>query len=203
MGVPSSRAGAQALGGTDVGVFQPDLDPATTTNPLLADHDGDGIVDGTEDADHDGLYEAATETDPLDRDSDEDGLPDGRVDLDADGSFSAYEQEDGDGDGVVDSGETDPRKVDTDADGLLDALELSLHSSLLLNDTDLEAGAFRPDRDPATVTDPTEFDTDVYSHRLDHMVVLPPGWLVIVLVVGLLTTGWGHPSLGCRSRRHR
>ena len=52
-------------------------------------------------------------------------------------------------------------------------------------------------------SDPLDRDSDVYSHRLDHMVVLPPGWLVIVLCVVLFTTGWGHPSLGCRSRRHR
>lgn len=34
---------------TDTGIFQPDLDPATTTDPLNADTDGDGFTDGEED----------------------------------------------------------------------------------------------------------------------------------------------------------
>ena len=35
-------------------LFRPDHDPLTTTDPTLADSDGDGLSDGQEDADHDG-----------------------------------------------------------------------------------------------------------------------------------------------------
>ena len=45
------------------GHFRPDLDPASTTNPFVADTDGDGIIDGTEDANHNGRVDAG-ETDP-------------------------------------------------------------------------------------------------------------------------------------------
>ncbi|MBN1381571.1 MAG: hypothetical protein JXA41_07840 [Deltaproteobacteria bacterium] len=50
--------GAGPLKGTDTGVFQPDLEPGSTTNPLLKDTDNDGVDDGTEDADHNGRVDA-------------------------------------------------------------------------------------------------------------------------------------------------
>ena len=46
-----------------VGHFQPDLDPASTTDPFAADTDADGIIDGIEDANHNGRVDAG-ETDP-------------------------------------------------------------------------------------------------------------------------------------------
>ena len=42
---------------------QPDLDPITTTDPLLADSDGDGRNDGVEDANHNGAIDLG-ESDP-------------------------------------------------------------------------------------------------------------------------------------------
>jgi len=48
---------------TDTNVFQPDLDPTTTTDPLYSDTDGDGLPDGQEDANHNGKVDAG-ETDP-------------------------------------------------------------------------------------------------------------------------------------------
>lgn len=39
---------------TDLAFFQPDLDPETTTNPLVQDSDEDGLDDGAEDANHNG-----------------------------------------------------------------------------------------------------------------------------------------------------
>ena len=62
--------------GTDTSIFQPDLDPATTTDPLDADSDDDGILDGAEDTNHDGVVDTG-ETDPSDLDTDDDGMPDG------------------------------------------------------------------------------------------------------------------------------
>ena len=53
---------------TDTNVFQPDLDPLTTTSPLLADTDEDGVSDGLEDANHNGRVDAG-EYDPLDPNS--------------------------------------------------------------------------------------------------------------------------------------
>jgi len=41
--------GAGPLLGTDTTIFLPDLDPLTTTDPLLKDTDGDGLTDGEED----------------------------------------------------------------------------------------------------------------------------------------------------------
>ena len=61
---------------TDLLVFVPDSDSATTTDPLLSDTDSDSLPDGAEDADGDGAVDAG-ETDPNDPDTDDDGFSDG------------------------------------------------------------------------------------------------------------------------------
>jgi YD repeat-containing protein len=61
---------------TDGGVFIPDEDPNTTTDPLSEDSDGDGLADGEEDVNANGLKEA-TETAPNDEDTDDDTYSDG------------------------------------------------------------------------------------------------------------------------------
>jgi len=86
----------------------------------------------------------STVTDPLDGDSDEDGLSDG--------------QEDVDGDGSVDAGESDPGNPDTDGDLLYDGLEAGL--TIPQFDTDVTAGFYQADADPLTTTDPANPDTD-------------------------------------------
>ena len=48
---------------TNPDLFQPDLDPDTTTDPLNTDTDGDGLADGQEDTDRNGRVDAG-ETDP-------------------------------------------------------------------------------------------------------------------------------------------
>ena len=55
--------GPGPLKGTDIAIFQPDLDPSTTTDPLDDDSDGDGVLDGEEDQDHNGRQDPG-ETDP-------------------------------------------------------------------------------------------------------------------------------------------
>jgi hypothetical protein len=55
--------GAGPLKGTDTNVFQPDLDPSTTTDPLDEDSDDDGLLDGEEDTNHNGRVDAG-ESDP-------------------------------------------------------------------------------------------------------------------------------------------
>ncbi len=87
------------------------------------DSDGDGLPDerelalGTDphDRDTDGdlisdAIEVETDTDPLDTDTDHDGLNDGR--------------EDNNQNGVLDDGESDPRRGDTDGGGMPDADEV-------------------------------------------------------------------------------
>lgn len=50
---------------TDEDIFQPDVDPSTTTDPLDNDTDNDGILDGEEDTNHNGRLDPG-ETDPND-----------------------------------------------------------------------------------------------------------------------------------------
>lgn len=116
---------------TDPGCFVADLDPLSTTDPAVADSDGGGLVDGGEDADHDGAI-GPWETDPNDAgddlDSDLDGVPDVFDDLFGDGP-----DVDSDGDGILDAveglGDTngddtpDFADDDSDGDGILDAIE--------------------------------------------------------------------------------
>ncbi|MDA3897153.1 MAG: zinc dependent phospholipase C family protein [Desulfobacteraceae bacterium] len=52
---------------TDTGLFQPDLDNTTTTYPLQPDSDYDGLTDGQEDANANGMIDAG-ERDPNNRD---------------------------------------------------------------------------------------------------------------------------------------
>ncbi|MEQ8661232.1 MAG: hypothetical protein RLW62_10475 [Gammaproteobacteria bacterium] len=62
--------GPGPLRGTEVAVFVPDADPATQTNPLATDSDGDSIPDGVEDANGNGAFEPELgEYDPLDEGS--------------------------------------------------------------------------------------------------------------------------------------
>jgi hypothetical protein len=105
------------------------------SNPTLRDTDGDGLIDGIEDEDRDGRVDAG-ETSPVLWDTDRDGLCDGYCLLGS-GIRGGYSGPVGYGDvnltqivgedknlnGVVDTGETDPRKADSDGDGVLDGQE--------------------------------------------------------------------------------
>ena len=48
---------------TDTTIFQPDLDPGTTTDPIDSDSDGDGVMDGLEDVNKNGRLDSG-ESDP-------------------------------------------------------------------------------------------------------------------------------------------
>ncbi|MEV4538553.1 hypothetical protein AB0J82_32715 [Asanoa sp. NPDC049518] len=138
---------------------------ATDTRPDNPDSDGDGVDDGAEDTDGDGLTnlrEQELGTKLTDPDTDGDGLADGaelergRDPLVADNPPPPVSEPtapvqttptdvDTDGDGVADSterddSETDPANPDTDGDGLSDGLEIGEHlTNPLAADTDGDA----------------------------------------------------------------
>ena len=115
-------------------------EPLYGTSRMKADSDGDGLGDGAEVHAHTG---------PLDPDSDDDGV------LDGDDGVA-----DLDGDGLI--GALDP---DADNDGILDGTEAGKTVATLGPGTLLSAGAFRPDLDPATQTNPQKADTDGDGQR--------------------------------------
>ncbi|MBK6848426.1 MAG: hypothetical protein IPG96_13175 [Proteobacteria bacterium] len=110
---------------------------AGETDPARADSDGDGLKDGAEDKNRNGTRES-DETDPRLADSDGGGTDDGaelaantdplnpRDDLatDSDGDGLLDREEDRNGNGVVDAGETDPAQSDSDRDGVSDGEEV-------------------------------------------------------------------------------
>jgi hypothetical protein len=88
----------------------------TLTNPRLVDTDRDGIRDGLEDPDRDGLWnrtELAAGTNPRKADTDGDGRSDAIENPDGDGLGNLREQVVG----------TSPGKADTDGDGIRDERE--------------------------------------------------------------------------------
>jgi len=67
---------ATTLIDTDGDGLPDDLENTTCTNPSNSDTDNDGIIDGVEDANHNGLVDS-NETDPCNSDTDGDGMSDG------------------------------------------------------------------------------------------------------------------------------
>lgn len=100
------------------------------TDPTKADTDGDGIKDGDEDKNHNGVVDAG-ETDPKKADTDGDGFNDG-FEIKWGGNpldpSDAADMADDDNDGLPNKYETtigtDPTKADTDGDGLKDGDEI-------------------------------------------------------------------------------
>ncbi len=143
--------GVEVLVGSYPGPFGP------RTNPLVADTDGDGLLDGTEDTDTDGTFEPGqNETDPTDPDTDNGGELDGSerqngrdpVDFPQDDNGALG---DADNDGLSDGEEgtigTNPNDPDTDGDGLKDGVEV--HGT---NETD----PLDPDTDGDSILDGDE-----------------------------------------------
>lgn len=91
-----------------------DSDGDGTPDYLDADSDNDSIADSVEAGDAD-LATPALDTDG-------DGAPD-YVDVDSDGDYLPDEAEDSNGNGMLDSGETNARSADTDQDGYSDLVE--------------------------------------------------------------------------------
>jgi hypothetical protein len=96
-----------------------ELEPALGYDPTRADTNGNGVRDGDEDLDRDGLINSfevlSSLTDPLRADTDGNGIRDDQEDPDGDGLVNLREQAAG----------TDPRNPDTDGDGWNDESEVS------------------------------------------------------------------------------
>lgn len=106
------------------------------------DLDGDSLNDAAE-------FALATAIN--DADSDDDGLADGAEDVDRDG--------------VLDPGETDPKRADSDGDGLNDGTERGVTGGVADPDGNgpllgTAAQSFVADADPRSVTDPLNADSD-------------------------------------------
>ncbi|MDY6950250.1 MAG: hypothetical protein SWE60_01955 [Thermodesulfobacteriota bacterium] len=143
---------------TNTSVFQPDLDPTTSTDPLIRDTDKDGRLDGEEDVNHNGVVDL-DETDPCDEDTDDDRMPDGwevangldplvddaREDPDKDGAKNLLEYRKG----------TDPHDPDSRPPRAMPWLTL-----LLLDDSDTDDDGLPDSLESKTCTDPKDADTD-------------------------------------------
>jgi uncharacterized repeat protein (TIGR01451 family)/MYXO-CTERM domain-containing protein len=129
---------------TDVnaGHFIPDADAgATTTDPLDADTDDGGVIDGAEDYNLDGAIDQG-ELDPNDPSDDVNAL-----DTDGDGLTDGTEMEIG----------TDPNDADSDDDGVLDGDEPNFSDD---TDGDGDINALDQDSDGDGILDGTELGTD-------------------------------------------
>jgi len=114
------------------GIAGIDMNTATVTNPLDDDTDNDGLLDGTEDENHDGARQGDDPTN---------GWSDWQVGAPA---------------------ETDPLVADTDGDGLTDGLELGFETPEGFGTQSPWGTAlgYGPDLDPDSTTDPLSRDTD-------------------------------------------
>jgi len=170
-----------------------DGDPSTTTGVLNPDSDGGSRIDGSEDANLNGVFGAS--------DSNPNNVADDTLlaDTDNDGLSNALEttigsnpnDEDSDDDGVLDGNEANPaddadgdgqpnvNDADADGDGLFDGTELGLDCSH--PDTDTSQNRCKADADMGmTKTNPLLADTDEGgvpdgNEDLNHNGVVEPG----------------------------
>lgn len=121
------------------------------SDPGDSDTDDDGLLDGDEDRNANGVWDAG-ETDALDADTDDDGVADGDEDVNANG--------------VVNAIETDPLDPDTDGDFLNDGLEQGLTAGVPGGVSSpggipyTGTSGWTPDADSASQTDPLDPDSD-------------------------------------------
>ena len=115
-------------------------------DPNAADTDSDGIRDGCEDRNHNGLFDAGEE-DPTSSDTDGDGLTDPQEDINLNG--------------IQDYTETNAAASDTDHDGILDGSEDLDHNGSVKAWVDVnQNGKFDPGVDTAGESDPRKLDSD-------------------------------------------
>ncbi|NUQ75603.1 MAG: hypothetical protein HUU21_18820, partial [Polyangiaceae bacterium] len=127
-----------------------DMDPAWTTSPVLADTDGGGARDGSEDANRNGMVDGA-ETSPVSPDDDA-----SLADTDSDGLSDALEialntstnDQDSDDDGLMDGAEDNPGD-DNDGDGTIDLLDEDSDNDGLKDGTERGFNCMDPATDKA------------------------------------------------------
>ncbi|MEZ4465725.1 MAG: MYXO-CTERM sorting domain-containing protein [bacterium] len=151
--------------GTEVNGYRIASGDLVHTDPTRFDTDGDGLSDGAEDANQNGMQDEG-ETDPLNPDTDADGLTDGievngenptdPTDFDSDNDGLPDGTEDANRDGAFDEGvETDPNNPDTDGGGEIDGSEVEGGR----NPVDDPSDDIRQDRDGDGIDDLTEVRT--------------------------------------------
>jgi uncharacterized repeat protein (TIGR01451 family) len=126
---PNNKADDKPETDTDGDGISDSIETISGTSPTDDDTDDDGLLDGTEDADHDGVVDPG-ETDPRKADTDGDGLQDGtELGLTApqgsDTNTSVFQP---DADPAT---RTDPLKVDTDGGSVSDGIEDKNHNGKL------------------------------------------------------------------------
>jgi hypothetical protein len=132
------------------------------TDPHKADTDGDGILDGDEDFNHNGIVDTG-ETDPCKADTDGDGIPDGWEIQHGLNPLIDDASADPDNDGLTNLEEyqagTNIIFSDTDGDGMPDGWEVLLGLNPLINDA-----AADPDNDGVTNLDEYKNGTNPNSN---------------------------------------
>ncbi|MEE4602885.1 MAG: InlB B-repeat-containing protein [Desulfobacteraceae bacterium] len=133
------------------------LEALLGTNPNDADSDDDGLLDGAEDENHNGIFDE-NETNPIDADTDDDGIQDGTElgyqldDIGTDTDIDVFQPD------PTPSTTTDPLDFDTDNDGIQDGTESGVTQDNIGPDTDLNT--FQPDLNSSETTDPNNRDSD-------------------------------------------
>ncbi|WP_318570741.1 vWA domain-containing protein [Salinigranum marinum] len=185
-----------------------DVDSNSTVNTAITGDDG--LIDGREDPDGDGLInyrERLLDTDPFANDTDGDGLPDAFesrypgidptvADTDGDGTADAADDLDGDGLSTGDERArgTEIGTTDTDDDGLRDGPEVNTHGTDPTDeDTDSDGV---PDGDEVALgSDPLSRDTDgdgVSDDQATYDVTMPvPNTTATVDITGPYTIASG------------
>ncbi|MGQ0507445.1 MAG: adventurous gliding motility lipoprotein CglD [Myxococcaceae bacterium] len=140
--------GAAQMLDTDMDGIPNVIENSTGTNPNVKDSDADGLEDGLEDTNKNGVLEVG-ETNPRRKDTDCDGLIDGP-------DNGMTKGEDQNANAAVNGTETNPRVRDTDGDGVRDGVE----RGVTVNPDAAGCTDFIADADPATTTDATDSDSD-------------------------------------------
>ncbi|MCA9543649.1 MAG: hypothetical protein KC613_04645, partial [Myxococcales bacterium] len=144
-----------------------DVENAGCTNANVADTDMDGIDDGDEDTNGNGIHEPLLgETNPCDADTDDDGLDDGE-ELSRDEPTNPNDF-DSDNDLIPDGAEvdngTDPNNADSDGDGLNDGREVGADGVRDAGETDPND----PDSDDDGLRDGIEVDGNNPTNPLER-----------------------------------
>ena len=151
-----------------------ELEQSTCTDPNDSDTDDDGISDGVEDANHNGLVDK-DETDPCKVDTDRDGMPDGWELSNSLNPLISDATGDLDGDLLDNISEftnnTNPNNLDTDGDKMPDGWEVVNSLDPLLDDAqgDADGDGYTNLEEYQRQTDPD----DPASHPVKAMPWIP------------------------------